>query len=188
MIFSHSSKEWLLFLVFGTFGYSKKPCVCFPRTGWESNGLWWMWIVRDKLLVNGHCRRRSHCLLLTVVLIRCARRAIRDARGEKWCAPAPSSSKRIRTSFSAPSADQHAERINIRINNREWRMDAERLDRILEQARRAASEGIAGALDAVEQTLSNLHIPVSPETPSPPAPPSGDAVPGMPTRLHRLRH
>ena len=51
-------------------------------------------------------------------------------------------------------------------------MDAERLDRILEQARRAASEGIAGALDAVEQALSNLHIPVPPETPAPPAPPT----------------
>jgi hypothetical protein len=43
-----------------------------------------------------------------------------------------------------------------------------------------ASEGIAGALDAVEQALSNLHIPVSPETPAPPAPTSGDVVPGMP--------
>src|SRR5205823_6151344 len=56
------------------------PAAC--STGWESNGLWWMWMVRDKLPVNGHCRRRSHCLLLTVVLIRCARRAIRDASGE----------------------------------------------------------------------------------------------------------
>src|SRR6266567_1344247 len=44
-------------------------------------------------------------------------------------------------------ANERASRINVRFNDREWRLDPERLDRIKEQARRAASEGISGALE-----------------------------------------
>jgi hypothetical protein len=55
------------------------------------------------------------------------------------------------------------ERVQVRIQEREWRMDPERLQRILEQARRAAAEGIVGALEAVEQALQNLGLSVPDE-------------------------
>lgn len=80
----------------------------------------------------------------------------------------------------ARRALEHVERINVRINDREWRMDSDRLERILEQARLAAAEGIQGALDAVEQALSNLHIPVPPTPPSPPAGPEMPPAPPTP--------
>ncbi|MBV9689698.1 MAG: hypothetical protein JO202_08290 [Ktedonobacteraceae bacterium] len=65
----------------------------------------------------------------------------------------------------------HAARIHVRINDREWRFDQERVNRIVEQARRAAAEGVGGALEAVEQALSNLHIEMPPTPPPPSAPP-----------------
>ena len=71
-------------------------------------------------------------------------------------------------------ANERASRINVRFNDREWRLDPERLDRIKEQARRAASEGISGALEAVERAVSNLGVPKTPPTPPhgvPPVPP-----------------
>jgi hypothetical protein len=67
---------------------------------------------------------------------------------------------------------EHAARVRVRVNDREWRMDPERLERLKEQARRAATEGIVGALEAVEQALGNLGLPKSPKPPVPPTPPS----------------
>jgi DUF4097 and DUF4098 domain-containing protein YvlB len=58
--------------------------------------------------------------------------------------------------------------LRVRINNREWHLDPQRLERILEQAEQAAAEGIQGALDAVEQALRNLNIPIPPMRPAPP--------------------
>ena len=58
------------------------------------------------------------------------------------------------------------------MNDREWRMDPERLERLKDQARRAATEGIVGALEAVEQAIGNLGFPKSPKPPVPPTPPS----------------
>jgi hypothetical protein len=81
----------------------------------------------------------------------------------------------------ARQANERASRINVRFNDREWRLDPERLDRIKEQARRAASEGISGALEAVERAVSNLggpKTPTPPRPPTPPAPPHG--VPPVP--------
>ncbi len=81
----------------------------------------------------------------------------------------------------ARRANERASRINVRFNDREWRLDPERLDRIKEQARRAASEGISGALEAVERAVSNLggpKTPTPPRPPTPPAPPHG--VPPVP--------
>ncbi|HEY6410468.1 MAG TPA: hypothetical protein VIY29_23710, partial [Ktedonobacteraceae bacterium] len=68
-------------------------------------------------------------------------------------------------------ANEQASRINVRFNDREWRLDPERLDKIREQARKAASEGIAGALEAVERAVGNLGIPKKPTPPRPPTPP-----------------
>ena len=79
----------------------------------------------------------------------------------------------------ARRSNEQASRINVRFNDREWRLDPERLERIREQARRAASEGVAGALEAVERAVSNLGIPKSPPPPVPPTPPFG--VPPTPT-------
>src|SRR5712692_3429466 len=82
---------------------------------------------------------------------------------------------------------ESASRAYIRINDREWRLDPERLERIKEQARRAAAEGVSGALEAVERAVSNLHIPVPPPPPfapprgpRPPVPPPPFAPPGGP--------
>ena len=65
----------------------------------------------------------------------------------------------------------------MRVNDREWRMDPERLERLKEQASRAATEGIVGALEAVEQAMSNLGFPKSPKPPVPPTPPSSPPPP-----------
>jgi hypothetical protein len=74
---------------------------------------------------------------------------------------------------------ERASRAYIRINDREWRLDPDRLERIKEQARRAAAEGVSGALEAVERAISNLRIPVPPVPPLPPVPPV-PAVPPVP--------
>ncbi|MDW8405889.1 DUF4097 family beta strand repeat-containing protein, partial [Chloroflexus sp.] len=43
------------------------------------------------------------------------------------------------------------ERVRVRINQREWRLDPDRIERIKEQARQAAAAGLSGALEAVER-------------------------------------
>jgi SHOCT-like domain len=73
--------------------------------------------------------------------------------------------------------EEHASRVRVRVNDREWRMDPERLERLKEQARRAATEGIVGALEAVEQAMGNLGFPKSPKPPVPPTPPSSPPPP-----------
>jgi hypothetical protein len=73
---------------------------------------------------------------------------------------------------AARRAGERAARVRVRVNDREWQMDPERLERLKEQARKAATEGIVGALDAVEQAISNLGLPKSPKPPAPPTPPS----------------
>ena len=80
----------------------------------------------------------------------------------------------------ARRAHEHASRVNIRFNDREWRFDPERLERIREQARRAASEGISGAYEAVERAMSNLHIPTPPKPPVSPVPPTPPTPPFPP--------
>lgn len=86
-------------------------------------------------------------------------------------------------------AEEHtrrAGRVNVRINKREWRMDPEWLERIKDEAQRAASEGVSGALEAVERAVSNLHIPTPPMRPAPPMPPSPfGSVPPMPPSPRR---
>ncbi len=84
-----------------------------------------------------------------------------------------------RAEEKARRASERAARFNIRIHNREWHMDSDRLQRIIDQARRAADEGVLGALEAVEQALSNLHI-QTPPRPTPPPPPT-PGTPPMPT-------
>jgi hypothetical protein len=72
---------------------------------------------------------------------------------------------------------EQASRVRVRVNDREWRMDPERLERLKEQARRAATEGIVGAFEAVEQAIGNLGFPKSPQPPVPPTPPSSPPPP-----------
>ncbi len=96
---------------------------------------------------------------------------------------------------AARHGGEHASRVRVRVNDREWRMDPERLERLKDQARRAATEGIVGALEAVEQAIGNLGFPKSPKPPVPPTPPSSPPPPaaGQTSRtenegLHRARH
>jgi hypothetical protein len=74
-------------------------------------------------------------------------------------------------------AGEHASRVRVRVNDREWRLDPERLERLKEQARKAATEGIAGALEAVEQAIGNLGISKPPKPSAPPPPPSSPPPP-----------
>ncbi len=78
----------------------------------------------------------------------------------------------------ARRAREQGARFNVRINDREWRIGPERLEHIQEEARKAAAEGIAGALEAVERAFTNLRIPTPP--PAPPVPPGAPPSPGMP--------
>jgi len=70
----------------------------------------------------------------------------------------------------ARRAEERASRVRVRVNNREWRLDPERIERIKDQARKAATEGIAGALEAVERAVGNLRVPTQPKPPTPPPP------------------
>jgi hypothetical protein len=53
-------------------------------------------------------------------------------------------------------------RMHVRFNDREWWFDPERLEHIKEQARRAATEGVSEALEAVERAINKLHVPGTP--------------------------
>jgi hypothetical protein len=72
-------------------------------------------------------------------------------------------------------------RVHVRINDREWRFDAERLERLKQQARDATREGISGAIAAMERALASLGVP--PDAPAP-VPPVGPVppVPPVPPR------
>ncbi len=83
----------------------------------------------------------------------------------------------------------HDPRVRVRLNEREWLFDPERLERIKEQAQRAATEGLSDALEAVERAISKLRVtPPPPPHPSgkpahpphPPHPPAPDAAPHAP--------
>src|SRR5262249_48406115 len=72
-----------------------------------------------------------------------------------------------------------------RFKNHEWGVDPARIDRIVEQARQAAADGIQGAFEAVDQALKNMHLSVPPSPPMPhaphaPMPPSPPVYPDMP--------
>jgi hypothetical protein len=74
-------------------------------------------------------------------------------------------------------------RLRIQINDREWRLDPDRLEKIKEQARKAAGAGLAGAIEAVDRALGRIHAPpMPPRPPAPPAPPAPptSAVPPAP--------
>lgn len=78
----------------------------------------------------------------------------------------------------AEAQARKAARLNVRIHGREWRLDEQRIERLVEQARRAAAEGVQGALEAVEQALRNLSV--TPPPPPPPPRPGAPPPPGTP--------
>ena len=77
----------------------------------------------------------------------------------------------------AEEASRHAARVNVRFNEREWRMDPQRLDLLMDKARKATNEGISGALEAVERALGNIQMP---NPPAPPVSPERSFVPPVP--------
>jgi hypothetical protein len=90
-----------------------------------------------------------------------------------------------RAKEKARRGEERASRVHVRVNAREWQLDPERIERIKEQARKAATEGIAGALEAVEQAIRNLGVPKSPKSPTPPSsptPPTPPPAPGVTLR------
>lgn len=86
---------------------------------------------------------------------------------------------------AAHQAEAHARQVRVRINDREWRFDPERLERLKQQAREAAREGISGALAAVERAIAGMGMPpdapVPPVPPVPPAPPEAPRAPAPPS-------
>ena len=67
------------------------------------------------------------------------------------------------------------ERVTVRMGNREWRFDQERLDRLKRQAYEAAQSGVSSAVEAVDRALAGMGVP-----PAPPAPPAAPAAPAAP--------
>lgn len=81
--------------------------------------------------------------------------------------------------------ERHRDRINVRINGREWQFNQELLSDLAARAQQAAQEGVAGALEAVEHSLRNLGMgnppPRPPRSPQPPPPPhQPDQITPMP--------
>lgn len=92
-------------------------------------------------------------------------------------------------------AGRAAEQIYVRVNEREWRMNPERLNDLVTRAQKAAMEGVAGALEAVEHAVDNLYPtgrsdqaargraqtpPTPPMQPMPPMPPMSPMQPMQP--------
>ncbi len=73
-----------------------------------------------------------------------------------------------------------ARRVRFKINQREWVIEPERIERIREQARQAAAAGVSEALAAVEQALSHIQRSVPPVPPTPPVPPAPPVSPAPP--------
>jgi SHOCT-like protein len=86
-----------------------------------------------------------------------------------------------RAEEKARRGEERASHVRVRVNAREWQLDPERIERIKQQASKAATEGIAGALEAVEQAIRNLGVPKSPKPPTPPTHPTGPTPPVPPT-------
>ncbi|GIW02488.1 DUF4097 family beta strand repeat-containing protein [Roseiflexus sp.] len=70
----------------------------------------------------------------------------------------------------------HPREVRVRINDREWRFDEERLERMKREAAAAAQAGIVGALEAVERALESMGIPRT-QPPAPPPPPHAPPPP-----------
>lgn len=96
-------------------------------------------------------------------------------------AEAQRATERARRAAERPGRhdDEPGQRMHVRINDREWRFDAERLERMKQQAREAAREGLTGAISAIERALAGMGVPPEPPTPpdvprqpAPPAPPA----------------
>ena len=80
---------------------------------------------------------------------------------------------------------RRADRMYVRVNEREWQMNPERFNDLLNRAQEAAMEGVAGAMEAVEQAINNLRVQQRPPQPPmggsmPPMPPMGGSMPPMP--------
>ena len=84
---------------------------------------------------------------------------------------------------SQERARQHTDRVRMRVNEREWQMNPERVNDLVNRAQQAAMEGVAGAMEAVERAVGNLRVPRPPypgRPPFPPTPPMGHPVPPVP--------
>ncbi|NWG22279.1 MAG: hypothetical protein HXY39_18380 [Chloroflexi bacterium] len=116
-------------------------------------------------------------------------------RGAEWACRSQRKAEKVRRRVeqrmreAAERAHEAARRegrprdVRVRINDREWRFDEERLERLKREAAAAAQSGIIGALEAVERALAGLGIsrpPVPPVPPSAPPPPEAPSAPPPP--------
>ncbi|HVU69885.1 MAG TPA: hypothetical protein VHD63_22310 [Ktedonobacteraceae bacterium] len=77
-------------------------------------------------------------------------------------------------------ARRHADRLYVRVNEREWQMNPERFNDLINRAQEAALDGVAGAMEAVERAVNNLRMQYPPRPPMPPTPPGGAPMPPTP--------
>lgn len=91
-----------------------------------------------------------------------------------------------RARHAAQRGEHDGRRVFVRVNDREWVVNQERLERLKRQAEQAAREGIAGAIEAMERALSGLGVqPSRPPVPPVPAPPSAEPAPAAPAAATR---
>lgn len=109
-----------------------------------------------------------------------ARRAQRHAEERARHAQERARHAEERARHTHERGPQRPPRMHVRVNSREWQLDPDRLERIKDEARRAASEGLSGALEAVERAVSNLHMPTPPAPPMPPNAPGAPTSPSFP--------
>jgi DUF4097 and DUF4098 domain-containing protein YvlB/outer membrane biosynthesis protein TonB len=84
--------------------------------------------------------------------------------------------ERVRQSTErAASSDPQSSRMSVRMGDREWRFDPERIERLKRQAEEAAREGVSEAMNAMERALAGLGA--APRPPVPPVPPQPSVAP-----------
>lgn len=75
---------------------------------------------------------------------------------------------------------RNADRTYVRVNEREWQMNPERFNDLINRAQEAAMDGVAGAMEAVERAIGNLRMQYPPRPPVPPTPPTPPTPPVPP--------
>ncbi|MDQ6659663.1 MAG: DUF4097 domain-containing protein, partial [Chloroflexota bacterium] len=72
-----------------------------------------------------------------------------------WSQDVEAEKYRRKAEKQARKSEKYGPRVRVRVNEREWQFDPDRVERLKDQARQAAAEGVYGALEAVERAMHN---------------------------------